>query len=98
MSRLSGYSEYKTVREIDCAPSSEVLQRLRDDVGVLQGQITVIEKHFHRYGQLLAGKPVHRIKNPHRLCEYQVRYPGTLADELIGYSDLGGFVARNQPH
>jgi len=95
---LTSDLEDQTVGESERRPFAEEIESGRDDLGVLQRQVFMIEQHVDGRTDLRRRPLVHGVENPDSLRQDEVRNPRALGDELLGRERLIGVVARNEPH
>ena len=79
--RLAGDLENETIRKSDCRPTAEQPKARRYHVGVLKGQLLMIEEHVDRSGDLpglVTNDEPHedlRINRAHAVCGDTFEFP-----------------------
>ena len=79
----------QAVRKSERRLSTVVIQRCRDDLGVLESKTLVVEQHVDRGCDGRIVEVVRSAQSPRRFREHEVRHPRSLLDE--------GFSRRNLP-
>lgn len=77
----------------DALRALEPCQRARHDLGILQGELPVVEQQLYRRRDLRGRSVVCRVENPHRLGQDQMRNPCPCRNEGLGQGDLRSVVA-----
>lgn len=99
--RVTGFAcdlDYQVIRESDRRTRAEAPQRERYNVGVLDGQVLVMQQHLDRRMNLRRAQLVDGLENPRRFGENQMRDPSTTGDEVLRRLGLLRVIARDEPH
>lgn len=96
MTSLPGNRQYEAVGEPQCWSPAEVLNRCGDGIGVLQGQMLVVEQHIDRSREFGRATFVDRRQHPRGFGEHEMRHPRVAFAKLLSRRDLPGVVPRHQ--
>jgi len=98
MAGFPGNFQHQTVGKFNGVVPAILIQSGYHDVGVLQCQVLVIQKHLNSNRNLLAGELIDGIKNPERLGENQMGYPRAFANISFGGTCLLRIITGNEPN
>src|SRR6266436_206369 len=98
LSRFPGNLEHETVGEAQRGALLELLERCRYDVGVLQGEVLMIEQHVDRGYDLLSRALVDRIEYPRGFRQDDVGNPGAACCEPLRGPDLLRVITHHDSH
>ncbi len=98
MSGFPGNLEHETIGEAKRGPLPELLKRRCHNVGILKGQVLMIEQRVERGSDLLSSAAIDRIEYPRSFRQRQMRSPGTARSETLCGANLLGIVTYHKSH
>src|SRR5687768_13711151 len=97
VSCLPGNLNHEAIGETSGWVPSKLLDRRGDDLGVLYGQVLVVQEHFDSRCDRFRSSIVDRRKHPRHFCDRQLRHPRPLCHERLGSGELLRVISCEEP-
>jgi len=98
VSRLLRNRDHQAVGESNGRMSPELFHSRRHDLGILDGEVLVIQQHLDGRRDVFGRPLINRREDPGRFGNGEVRNPRPTRDEWFGDRGLARIVASEQPN